>query len=47
MFHCPTPKELLEMQFQGTRCVTAFVEPEQLIQTYTDHYPPHEGERHS
>jgi hypothetical protein len=38
----PTAEEILKLQCEGKRCVTAFVTKEGLTATYKDPYPPFE-----
>lgn len=42
LFYMPTAEEILKMQCEGKRCVTAFVTKEALKATYKDPYPPFE-----
>lgn len=42
LFYIPTAQEILKLQCEGKRCVTAFITKEGLTAVYKDPYPPFE-----
>lgn len=40
MHHIPSPMDVHQMMMQGRRCISAFIDPENLKRTFKDNYPP-------